>query len=115
MKKLSDIDLNRVSGGTGTGGTGAGTGGGTGAGGEEGGVTANTPADIVDLDEGDVPLANADNTGDEGSAAPETNNAPHTLSIAAKTGIGVIMAAIIAVLIAIAAITRRRKKEEEQE
>lgn len=99
---------------------GAGTTGGTAAG-AAGVAGAEGPADIVDLDEQDVPLAGVDQ--EDGSESGEIDQDTEeiddsdtplaSLSTAAKAAIGVIIAAVIIVLlIAIALRTKRRKEEE---
>ncbi|MBE6010372.1 MAG: hypothetical protein E7236_06925 [Lachnospiraceae bacterium] len=87
----------------------------------EGGAAA--PADIVDLDDQDVPLAGVDDTnGDNGDGTgvagdEETINDDQVptagISTAAKAGIGVIIAAAIVAIIAALAVRARKKKKED--
>ncbi len=96
--------------------------GGAGAAGAAGGAAAG-PADIVDLDDNAVPLAGVDDTnGDNGDGTgvagdEEVINDDQVptagISTAAKAGIGVIIAAAIAAIIAALAVRARRKNKEE--
>ncbi len=109
--------------GTTTGATGA-AGGAAAGGAAAGDAGAAGPADIVDLDDQDVPLAGVDDAnGDNGDGTTAEAGEEETInddqvptagiSTAAKAGIGVIIAAIVAIIAAIAVRARRGKKEEE--
>ncbi|MBE6009035.1 MAG: hypothetical protein E7236_00040 [Lachnospiraceae bacterium] len=98
--------------------------GGAAAGGAAGEAGAAGPADIVDLDEGEVPLAGVDDTnGDNGDGTgvagdEEVINDDQVptagMSTAAKAGIGVIIAAAIVAIIAALAVRARKKNKEEE-
>lgn len=100
--------------GTAAGGDGADTAGA----GDTGDAGTTGPADIVDLDDEEVPLAGVDqdDTEEAGDMEDIADSATPTagVSTAAKAGIGVIIAAAIVALIAALAVRARRRKYKEE-
>ena len=116
--------------GTAATGTAAGTAAGAAAGGAAAGAAgadagAAGAADLIDLDEGQTPLAapdegvtdGQDGTGDEGAVEEINEGATPlaNLSTGAKAGIGVVIAAVVAALIAALAVRAKKKKDEDTE
>ena len=73
---------------------------------------ANEPADIIDLDDGDTPLAEDADNGEDGTADIEDSETPAARVNPLVAGA---IAAVVAAAAAVAAIFAKRRRESEEE